>query len=36
MNQDTLKGEWLQLKGRVRKEWGQADERRHGRDQRRP
>jgi uncharacterized protein YjbJ (UPF0337 family) len=22
MNQDTLKGEWLQLKGRVRKEWG--------------
>jgi uncharacterized protein YjbJ (UPF0337 family) len=22
MNQDTLKGEWLQLKGLVRKEWG--------------
>jgi uncharacterized protein YjbJ (UPF0337 family) len=22
MNQDTLKGEWTQLRGRVRKEWG--------------
>ncbi len=22
MNQDTLKGEWMRLKGRVRKEWG--------------
>jgi uncharacterized protein YjbJ (UPF0337 family) len=22
MNQETLKGDWLQLKGRVRKEWG--------------
>ena len=22
MNQDTLKGEWSQLKGRIRKRWG--------------
>jgi uncharacterized protein YjbJ (UPF0337 family) len=22
MDQETLKGEWLQLRGRVRKEWG--------------
>jgi uncharacterized protein YjbJ (UPF0337 family) len=22
MNQDTLKGEWSQLRGRVRKRWG--------------
>jgi len=22
MNQDTLKGEWMQLKGHVRREWG--------------
>jgi uncharacterized protein YjbJ (UPF0337 family) len=22
MHEDTLKGEWMQLKGRVRKEWG--------------
>ena len=22
MNQDTLKGEWMQLKGRARKQWG--------------
>jgi uncharacterized protein YjbJ (UPF0337 family) len=22
MNQETLKGEWMQLKGRVRREWG--------------
>ena len=22
MNQDTLKGEWGQLKGRIRKRWG--------------
>lgn len=22
MNQDTLKGQWMQLKGHVRKQWG--------------
>ncbi|HEY6555331.1 MAG TPA: CsbD family protein [Vicinamibacteria bacterium] len=22
MNEDTLKGNWMQLKGRVRKQWG--------------
>jgi len=23
MNEDTLKGQWLQLKGKVREQWGQ-------------
>ena len=23
MNRDTLKGQWMQLKGRVRQQWGQ-------------
>lgn len=22
MNEDTLKGQWLQLKGRIREQWG--------------
>ena len=25
MNQDTLKGQWTQLKGQVREQWGKID-----------
>jgi uncharacterized protein YjbJ (UPF0337 family) len=26
MNRDTLKGQWMQLKGKVREQWGKLTE----------